>query len=698
MCFRNLITLIFISLTIFGCAKRNVPANEPIVIELKGAGTCLTGMMDTLSRFTNGTLSSGEVSDFWNCMATSIQDFERLTAGNENPDQYSAEALRQFILHYFLKNDHISDAMLSGLMEVKRVLLSGNTHMVTRGELIKLNSLFTGLKAVTLDLQPHARVLFRAKTKSSDVEVRQAADALQVAMMRIGTWLNRENQNYNFSDLAQLINEFNRGFGKTDDSAKIMDNLQKAVLVLPEVKSVLIGGNKGKVAGQEWLALCNAISRGAYAYLAIFNGADVNLDAAFNRETVPESAALIVDVLAGGVRGHAAGEISLSEWKDLFASIEKTGWLPAGMTASGLNSLWVWLLRRPLGDGTTEPTGMNLGNLAILHRQIDNWLTLLNTPADDPSPLVGQFNQNLNASRPITWDSQGRMEFLVKKQTAWSAESRRHMAWEFAILRWLKDSYAGSEIDFLTEDQMNLAAHEILPLLQNFGWLTATKETIGKRLLREADLFTQGCNGDGHLDMYEAVRLLAFVSSSYRTAQVWLESAKTVCGSAQPVCVRSMAERSGSTVLTAMPRLTATTSKWKSGKFVLYMQHSEQTALGNIEIGDFTASDLLQTVQVFQYVETVVQNFDADSSESIDLAEALNAFQIYGPTLGKLLPISNDDLTAFFTFMMKYGETPFPPTFGGQIEYLNWRLHRDTWAFAAERDTLMSILSELSKL
>jgi hypothetical protein len=56
-----------------------------------------------------------------------------------------------------------------------------------------------------------------------------------------------------------------------------------------------------------------------------------------------------------------------------------------------------------------------------------------------------------------------------------------------------------------------------------------------------------------------------------------------------------------------------------------------------------------------------------------------------------------DEVQPFYTFMMKFGDTPFT-MWGGPIAFNYWKWHKNEWAFEADRTTLMSILNQLSKL
>jgi hypothetical protein len=266
-------------------------------------------------------------------------------------------------------------------------------------------------------------------------------------------------------------------------------------------------------------------------------------------------------------------------------------------------------------------------------------------------------------------------------------------------LRLLKNAYTSPENDYLTEDQITNAAAEVLPLLQRFGWLETTTSKIGARILSEADLFTSAANGNAQLDVAEGVRYLALVLSSLRSAQEILALSDRECGGREAKCLRSLIEKRSAEAFLSMPNFQRAKQTWKSDRFETYMKSAETTCLDKVVDGDFAVSDLLTVIQIFQYVETFYQLYDRDGSAAIRLNEGLVALPIYGPTLNRLIAagsLSSFEVSALFTFMMKYGDTPL--MFGGQILFAHWKWRPNTWAFEAERDTLMSILSQLATL
>jgi hypothetical protein len=699
--------LLPLALVLGGCAKRQEEAGKPVLVDLKGHDKCLSDMSDKLTQFFDGKLTPNEVAAFWDCVAADVKEFRDLTRGEGADGSYSAEAIKKFLEHYFIKNHTVTPGLLSSMMQLKRVFLSGSVQWLTPAELDRVQDVLMTFKDLSLKIQPHTGVLFNKQNQATDSEIRAASAALQAAMAELSGWLSKQNQSYPLDQFALLTSELEKWFESGGNSSKIMANLQKASQVLPDAKGVLIGGNKAVVAGSEWNALFNVLSQGYFFYLSCSYGfADSNVDAGLNRAVFPEGLAKVADVLKNGAVAHPKGEIPLADWKQLLQHVQDTQWLPDNITADAMYQFLSWLLKRGFGDGVTAPTGMNLGHIAAFHKISDNWTTLLGVPPTDPQPLSADFNKMLSASPSFIWDQQGRITMVPGTPPTWSDPVRRRMVWPYVIVRWLKEAYVGVTASTLSEDQVVGAVREILPLIKNFGWLLDVEaDRVAKRRMREADLFTMASNGDEQLDINEATRFLALTVSSDRVAQIWLKQSDLSCGGRKVDCLRSLLMNPSLDVMNSMPHLLAVGRVWPAGKLIDYMKNSELAALGAIETGDWNTADLLETVQIMEYVETFLERFDTDHSETINLQEALNAFPVFGPTLTHLLAgLPAEQSFALFTFMLKYGDTPFT-MFGGPVLFNQWRWKQDDqanppvlWKFEADRNALMGILAALSRI
>lgn len=688
-----------------GCARETERLSTPIEVHLKGSSDCLANIAPTASAYAKGELDRAEIEAFWGCAIGAVDDYQALTVGTGPNGAYTPQALRHFFERYFIKSQPVSDALLVSLMELKRVFLAGNTEQISVAEIRRLRELLQLLRDLSLDLQPVADVLFAQKADVGDIELQEANGKFRAALERLIVWLEKSDQPYSFAQLGDLIRGARSWWPSSDRKTQsLFDVMEQGLVILPRAKHILVAGDPGGIGGSEWRPVLNSLMRAYGIFLNTHYAFRKNLDAGLVRDAVPDAMATFVEILDAAVKARPQAVVPINEWMDLFARIAQTGWLPPAFDAGSLNAAWTWFLNRLLGGGAEQ--GLTAGHVRKLQAQVQIWKNLLSYARggmDLRSPDVRLFESVRDASVPLTWDMQGRMIFPSQAPEKWTSEAQAHLVWPYVILNWIKSSYADDSTTALTADQVSLVTSEVLPLLQGFGWLKATRPSIGLRILREADLFTLASNGDGQLDLSEAVRYLALVMSSYRSAQVWLDAAQgAACIRLDAMCVRVLPLQEGrAELLSPFPRLQAQLQiKSGSDKLTPYLEQAEGTILGHTVVGAYSTGDLLQVWMLLQYVEAFLQRYDSNLSDTINLYEANQAYTIFGRTLGELLRptgIPSDQVYAFFTFMMKFGDTPFS-MFGGQVAYDYWLWHQNKWSFEAGRANLMSILYQLSHL
>lgn len=697
--------LLAFSFLFAGCAKEGRSPDKPVKVELKESGDCLSSFGENITRYQKGELANGQVEMFWSCVQRAVGDYQRLTSGDQAGGAYTPQALRRFLQKYFIKSQDIQDPLLASIMEIKRVLLSGSSSSISREELSELQSFLQLLKEASLDMNPYVKVIFMHSETASDDEIRRAGAVAESAMNRIGDWLDKRNQAYSFEQLSALIanlEDFRRNDSQTSD---LFQKLRAGMEILPSAKLILLSGPSDRIRGREWRALALSLGQGLRGLLAAKYAFKEELNTALAREAIPFGMEFAVNILERGAAAHGKNEIPLSEWEEFFNRLSQTGWMPDAFSGENMTFAFRWLIDRTLARGHGDPArALTQDHLQAMKAVFRDW-QMLRRAVTGSGPFTGvvgeRFKTLIARSAPAEWDSLGRMAFPLQPAKIWTGDSQLRMVWPFVVMSWLKNAFVPEDQVEVGDEVMERAGLEILTTMRKFGWLKATKDTIGKKLLRESDLFTLGSNGNGTIDLYEATRYLVFIASSYRASQLWLDRAEKICGSREAECTRRLGGDLNEDVLSSMPRLKNwLRQKGGSARFVAYMKSGEETILEKVIVGEFGTADVLQVWMLFQYVETFLQRYDQDYTDTINLAEATPAFDIYGPILGKMLSslgLPPEELFGFFTFMVKYGDTPFT-MFGGQVLYNHWKWHRADWAFESERDHLMGILNQLSKL
>lgn len=703
MCTKWILSLSFLIPFICHCAREDKAKSPVVKVELKGACD-LKNIGSDLSKFTKGELTDEQAGGLWSCAGKAVNDFDRIAKGDLPGGDYSPQAVAKFFEKYFLSNRTIDPKLVGSIMRLKQVLVSGGADRITRRELGRLQDLVSLMRELSVAINPYAKVVFLNAGTASDEEILSANQAFDMSIRRIGEWLGVQNQKYSFSEAKELVRNLREWKKRGQDPAEFLEDFEKVFDVIPALKQILLSGQKDGLYGQDWLPLTQALGQAHCALLALNYSFKENLVAGLNRGALPHGVDKFVSVLDNARRLHASEEIPLSEWSELFAKLEETNWLGEDFTRTALDNALSWAVNRVLnGTAGMTQTAIKEIHLRNLRKNLERWADLRAYVLKSHvrgSALEAKFEVVLNESVPAEWDKEGRQVFSFQPPSQWSKDAKLNMVWPFVVINWLKESFVGDARNELNEAEMLAAGQEILPVLQEFGWLKQTKNTIGKKLLREADLFTASSNGNFMLEVHEAARYVGFVASAFRGAQVWKAQTKYICVDQDAACMRKTAVNPNLNILAPLPRLAAGFKKNPVKEFAKYSKSAEETILGQPVEGTFGTGDLLQAWMIFQYVETFDRHFDTDQNEVIDLAEGKEAYKLFGPMVGKLIePIGlpSDEVLAFFTFLLKYGDTPFT-MLGGQLAWDYWRWHQNDWSLEAHRAKLVDVLKQLSKL
>ncbi len=684
MSFKKILCLSIVFL--LSCSNENREVSTPINVEAAGQGNCLADISETLDAYWKSRLSATQVSDFWLCLGNSIHEFESLTIGPDNPDVYSPKAIRKFIETNFVKRPFLSDALMHVGMRIKKVILGGSNESISRSDLLHLQSLIEELRVMTIDLLPHIRII-SGEDIGSDEEIAQAEESLGRSFDRLGRWMANVGEPLKFSDLKDFLNELN------DNTENF--NTDKYVSFIKATKGILLNGAEDQVSGGEWAILFHFAGRASSAYLNIAQGLKLDLHHMLTGPKIPNSLKALSDILNEALSFHSDRSIAMGDFRKLFQSVEDLGWLGSDIKADGVFGIWNWIVARLLSSSAASVSVLDAAPLDALSEKANAWLELLKDDTSDAG-----FQVILNSSMPMEWDSQGRLIFPEAGVANWTPENKKNILYAYFLMNWIKSSFIGETRTSLEQSEFDFAVAEVLPLFHGLGWLLTTEATISVRLLREADLFTLASNGNGDLDLSEAVRYLSFVLSATRISQIWMSEGDRLCSSHEAKCMRRIATDKNADILTSLPRLRALIETDPNFNFSKYFIQAEETILGKAVTTSFEVSDLLQPLMLVQYAETFLRLYDTDLSQTISLPESQVSFEVYRYTLARLLGVSPDldreIMWEFFSFMMKYGG---PPTaiLGGDILYNHWKWYPEKRSYDAGRPILMGILNVLSK-
>lgn len=257
--------LLFLSL---GCGLKIGEKNKSEnVAEIQGS-SCLTQSMDGLKLFFKGDATDMQISESIMCLQNVLISFKDNIRG-KNQNSYTPEEIGNFLTKQFLKNGTDFNAdLLAEIMNLKVVLVGGNTSAITKSEIDAIASIIARLKPDLIALNPHMKVIFSKWTPDTDSAMREkkfvdAKTAFEVFLNHIGLMLASTQRGYEIKDLINLAVEVAKFTNSTADSIKIIYNAKNFVI---KFKLTLIGGN-GALIGNEWIPFAKTLNEAFFQIL-----------------------------------------------------------------------------------------------------------------------------------------------------------------------------------------------------------------------------------------------------------------------------------------------------------------------------------------------------------------------------------------------------------------------------------------------
>lgn len=691
-----------------GCSNEGEKYGEGIQVESKvGATSCLTHFADHMTAYFDGRLAEKEIRSFWDCTAGAVDEFAKITTGSAG-GEYTPEGLWSFLHKYFLVNQVVDSKLLRSVMEAKRVIVGGSTERVTKAELELLIGFLNEMKAVSVELNPHIRIITQTEARATDEQLAAANSSIERALLRLSGWMTRRNQDYSFVQLR----EFFDGLARNSSTPETLLRWRDGVPILAQAKAIAVGLPKESVAASQWQAFFLSAGTGYGLLLNWRYGFQQDLFGAFPRPLMRDTLDRFADVLEQGVmaRQRLNSSIGLVEFDALFSLLEEQrllGTIKATSLSSGLRWVVARLLSRT--DVTRLPVnqGIEMRHVKVLRDILNDWddvsLFADRWPGGKPSqPRVREFAALLDSSWPLLVDAEGRVQFSSGGASAlYDPKSLHVLAWQFMVVSWLRDAFVPAGSIEMEIQQMEIAVKEVLPLIQSFGYLSETGLDVYKRLQKEADLFMPSSDGNLTIGIEEGTNFLSFLVSSYKAGEFWNSQVGVSCGQpADPHCFRDALFKSRDRTLESMPGLkqmfaTKGLSDWQD-----FSKLVETTVMKGPAVKPWVTGDRVLFFMLLHYLESFVQRYDSDASGLISELESMFAFNVFQENLERLfspLGMPSEDVKPFFTFLLKNGETYFN-RYGGQIEFIHWKLHPEEWKYDSNRYTLVNILYELSKL
>lgn len=726
MSFRVLYPISLALILTVGCARENEPYTHEV--EILAGEQCFDDLAPSLSQFIQGDLSAEGLVSFWGCLSQAIKSFEELTQG-QNSEFYTVQELQKFIEDFFLDSGTIRLSLIQEVMEIKRLLVGGAVHQISRSELNGLLEIMDELKKSTLKINPYMKLYFSAwtgqkNTSLTPADIMPATEALESVLQRLGSLLDARGESYSFVNLENLLREvsyINKG------SLRVLDS--ELLKLLMTVKQTLIGPPVDSIMGGQWKKLLSVAGQllNSYFHMNYFV-VDQDWKDPQVLGVLSSVVTQILDSLQDLSGQRENGYIPFSDLEILVDGIDRAGWLPLGLSGEDIKKVLPPLVNKilattPSGELIEESQGLKPQHVENLKFEVGHWALIQGTisqltaggetlSADHPvwqsHPALKEMGEIVSGPWPLNLDSIGRLrfDFVNSDKEAYDRSSLTTLNWQRAVIRVLFRSYSQQDHRrarpvAVNKTELAMMARDLGPVAVALGLFSASDANAYESLFEESNLFLPRSNGDDQLDFAEAVEYFAYIFSGLRAAQVGYAHLMPLCGggpSLEKTCVRDQLFLYRETILSHKPDLLFYLELAEGQRTWLKYWDLLESTLNLRERNEVALGDLTKILVLAQFVEGFFGRFDADLSSTINVDESLQAFeQVFKQPLSRIFEGFEEEQTrALYTFLMKYGTSPFDPDMtGGAVRFRHWFWHPERWDYEADRLGLIRILSTL---
>ena len=669
-----------------GCANESEPTAPPFRVSFGEKSTCFKNIPETFQRYFENKISEGELRGFWACARSAIQTFDELV---ESPDKdsFTPQQLNRFLTKMFLKNEPLPEGLVVSLMDLKTAWFGGNNITLTKSELRQLQVWFAEFENVMVMLQPYLSVYMADRESVSYVDLIKAEQVLTMATSRIGALPLSQGKAVETKSILRFLTELERYLSTGQEQSSPMKKWADLLPLVVSAKKLIFGTPEEVIAVNDWQSLLVIGAQGfmlfRHADYGVVQGSIETAEWAQSMEHVLNRVNTLVMPVFERRKGKPIVE---AEWQNLFVQVEKSQLVD--MKADQLMQIYLTFQSIIKAPSTTD-NDLHSEDFRNLVSQINAWKEVHKKitagKSLDKAIAYEAFLMNLEAiNQEMQLDSHGEWVMPAASKSL-DLRSRLHLNWRAAVLSKLLKKYGDSK--GWTMDQLK-------PLQKGLSTLFEEKYLV--KVFREANLFTLVADGDEILSPSEALQYLGLVlsgmSSSSRIQSV---SADLNVDSVQKAVWKNKDE-----VFAHTPLLLSYLKDEKTWEKVNQLLMTTVKDQGSWKT-PWTSWELSQSQILLLYLEGFMKRFDLNNDQVIDYDESQVAYKVFAPLLGQLLGkigVGPAELPAFFSFLIKHGDTPFT-LYGGAVLYNHWKWNPQEWkTIRSDRRMLLSILATLSKL
>lgn len=715
------------------------PASAPIALEGPGQN-CLDRALLTVGDFFAGDTTQAEISAAWSCAAESLVMFKTHVRG-QSGDVYTAQELRAFIERYFLTEYKISDGLLVEGMRLKQAILGGSLETLTRAELDEADKVLHTLRAESVKILPYMKILLR---ESDPERLRDVPEFVERGLTQLvgtthvlGTLLGKSHSAYRMTDAERLLKEF----AKLSASQSTDTGPAAWVAYLPSVaalKAFFIRPGGDAIAPDEWHPLVAGAGRLysmwlRYEYLAGDKALERG-DGLRQLVTIGKDLFLLLD---GSVQSKEGEIIRFREIDGLVTELYRLDLVNLPFKEATAKQVLRHLLQKSYNPKTNGrrivASGISASMVEWLKRDFFGWAEMQevwdHVSSNGGPSRIKDVRARLKDVRtaytdaweemvfvtgkpfPLTFTKQGMVSFEEKPDEASvDRQSWTSLNWKRLFIRIVMRGYA---IDHVREKFVGLkktefkAFHDdVFDLGTEMGILDPRDPDLWNSLFDESNVFMPSADGDDRLSFSEALEIFSFALSSGEYSRPLYQDLKANCRNFEPDifgmpmldvhCYRQRFYDNFDTYYKSLPGWvkmvrSIPADEWSDFQEVLEIA-ARQAGHSDSHV---ESSDLDKSTMIFHYIESLFIRFDNDRSDTFSLAESMQAYPLLRTTLKELSGFNDEkDLTALFTYIVKYGESPDANIWQG-LKFLLWRSSRSKWSYEASRWQILKVIANL---
>jgi hypothetical protein len=639
----------------------------------------------------------------------------------------------------------VSEKLLDEFMKIKRLFFGGSLDNWKKIDFDNARSKVDAFRTLTEKFLAYW-VVYSLDWDPKELDFEEGQSYLGLAEANISEFGRRlgliMETDYNLNDILGFAEEWGRLYPGEDPEAEPIKNVVAKFLPLAvNLKNIVLSDEHSTVEKNKWSEFLQASAEvyGRYLNYHYFVSRTENSMQGEGLRAVDRFVVGTLGLLDKVIQRKPANPMSIISFVELDRVLEsatRAQLLPKEVTVGTLKQVMRVIFQKMLIAPErrlmpTPPQGIGLDSTRYIRQEYGLWsgnqvhiqnlfvnneddglskddlqTRLAGLPENDG---VKEMKMMLDTPVVLSFDPLDRV-FLFKIQPNYNRKSMNYANLARALVRLIIRSYAMDlarirDYSGVSEEEVVRLFAEVKPLVVELGLMHPNEENFPKSRFRDANLFTPRANGNTLMDFKEGTDLALMIWSGLKADGLLFpkldescridKSQKLKSDWTLPItCVLDVYRRETEPAMNNMPEFIQFKNTLNRTEFDRVMVNLLKAA-GYIPVpsGLAKVGDISLYPHVTQYVETVMQRFDADRDGYMETYEALRAYPVYENILKQVSKDLKDRkmLQGAFTWFLKHGRPP--ETIVEKIRFLVWcNRDRDSWNVRANRERFAQIL------